>query len=299
MAIDSILANAASRIAGAIRNAAHSTGTSFEYLLTTARIESNLNPAAQATTTSAKGLYQFIEQTWLATMKQAGPALGYGQYANAISQGPDGRYQVADARQYAAIMQLRNDPSVSATMAGAFARDNAAQLATAIGRQPTEGELYIAHFLGHDGAARLIGAATTQPSTIAADLFPQAAAANRGIFYDPSGHARDAAQVYSRVTGRYQAARALAFAPMGSPDTAGIAQAFAQADRSQPPVAPVGPSFQSMFSDRVAGPVSRTVSTLWGQTGGAPPLGQIGGQAGTLDLFTDSKPQPRKLFGGV
>jgi hypothetical protein len=303
MAIDSILANAASRIAGAIRNAAHSTGTSFEYLLTTARIESNLNPAAQAPTSSAKGLYQFIEQTWLATMKQAGPALGYGQYANAISQGPDGHYQVADPRQYASIMQLRKDPTVSATMAGAFARDNAAQLAGAIGRQPTEGELYIAHFLGHDGAARLIGAATAQPRMVAADLFPQAAAANRGIFYDPSGHARDAAQVYARLTGLYQAARALTFAPAASPDTAGIAQAFAQADRSQPPVVPRGPSFHSMFSDRVAGPVSKTVNTLWGQTAATPASAQTadqaGPQTGALDLFTDRKAQTRKLFGGV
>ena len=77
MAIDSVSANASSQVAGAIRNAAQSTGASFEYLLTTARIESNLNPAAQATTSSAKGLYQFIDQTWLATLKQAGPAHGY------------------------------------------------------------------------------------------------------------------------------------------------------------------------------------------------------------------------------
>jgi soluble lytic murein transglycosylase-like protein len=72
MAIYSINGGAGSPVAGAIRDAAQSTGTSFEYLLTTAQIESNLNPAAQAATSSAKGLYQFIEQTWLATMKQAG-----------------------------------------------------------------------------------------------------------------------------------------------------------------------------------------------------------------------------------
>ena len=47
MAIDSVSANASSQVAGAIRNAAQSTGASFEYLLTTARIESNLNPAGE------------------------------------------------------------------------------------------------------------------------------------------------------------------------------------------------------------------------------------------------------------
>ncbi len=65
MAIDSIN-GAASPIDGAIRDAARTTGASFEYLLTTAQIESNLNPAAQAATSSASGLYQFIDQTWLA-----------------------------------------------------------------------------------------------------------------------------------------------------------------------------------------------------------------------------------------
>ncbi|MGA6942726.1 MAG: transglycosylase SLT domain-containing protein [Pseudolabrys sp.] len=62
----------APQVTGAIRQAAQSTGISFEYLLTTAKIESNFNPTAQASTSSAKGLYQFIDQTWLGTMKQDG-----------------------------------------------------------------------------------------------------------------------------------------------------------------------------------------------------------------------------------
>ena len=137
MAIDSIIANASAPLERAIRDAAHSTGASFEYLLTAARMESNLNPAAQATTSSAKGLYQFIDQSWLATLKTAGPAHGYGQDADAITQTADGRYEVADPTMRDAIMRLRNDRAVSATMAGAFTQTNAAQLATAIGRKPS------------------------------------------------------------------------------------------------------------------------------------------------------------------
>jgi hypothetical protein len=129
-------------------------------------MESNLNPAAQATTFSAHGLYQFIDQTWLATLKNAGPAHGYGQYADAITVSADGRYEVADPNQRAAIMRLRNDPAVSATMAGAFTQANAAQLAAGIGRQPSEGELYIAHFLGSDGAAKLINATSSLSPTL-------------------------------------------------------------------------------------------------------------------------------------
>src|SRR5581483_6381000 len=174
MAIFSINGGAGSPVAGAIRDAARSTGASFEYLLTTAQIESNLNPAAQATTSSAKGLYQFIDQTWLATMKNAGPALGFARYA-------------------AAIMKLRGDPAVSAAMAGMFTRSNEARLNAAIGRAPSEGELYIAHFLGPDGAAKLIGAAASQPNANAAAMFPQAASANPSIFHDRAGRPLGAA----------------------------------------------------------------------------------------------------------
>src|SRR5581483_191141 len=109
---------------GAIKSAARSTGVSFEYLLTTARIESNLNPAAKAASSTAKGLYQFIEQTWLATVKQAGPALGLGAYADSIIKTPDGRYVVPDEATREAIMQLRSDPAASAMMAAAFTRAN-------------------------------------------------------------------------------------------------------------------------------------------------------------------------------
>src|SRR5689334_19512162 len=67
----------------AIRDAAQATGTSFDYLLATARVESGLDAGAGASTSSARGLFQFIEQTWLSTLKTVGSALGYGQYASA------------------------------------------------------------------------------------------------------------------------------------------------------------------------------------------------------------------------
>src|ERR1041385_2136624 len=186
MAIDSIGGSYASQITGAIQSAAKSTGTSFQYLLTTAQIESNLNPQARASTSTAQGLFQFIDQTWLATMKEQGPALRYGKLADAIVRTGNG-YDVPDPSMRASIMKLRADPAASSMMAGAFARNNAAQLSASLGRAPTEGELYIAHFLGSDGAGRLISAAERQPQAKAADLFPQAAGANAPIFYDRSG----------------------------------------------------------------------------------------------------------------
>src|ERR1043165_8844626 len=135
MAIFSINGGAGSPVAGAIQEAARSTGTSFEYLLTTAQIESNLNPAAQATTSSAKGLYQFIDQTWLGTMKQDGASLGLGRYANAIARSSNGNYEVSDPAMRAAILRLRSDPQVSAMLAGALTRNNATLVSSSIGRQ--------------------------------------------------------------------------------------------------------------------------------------------------------------------
>ena len=97
----------AGRVTGAIRDAARQTGAGFEYLLNTALRESNLNPNAKARTSSATGLFQFIDQTWLGTMKQSGAALGYGKYAEAISKTPQGRYVVNNPAMRQEIFALR------------------------------------------------------------------------------------------------------------------------------------------------------------------------------------------------
>jgi hypothetical protein len=295
----------APQITGAIQQAARSSGISFEYLMTTAQIESNLNPSAQATTSSAKGLYQFIDQTWLGTLKTSGAANGFSQYADAITRYPDGHYEVSDPNMRAAIMQLRSDPAASATMAGAFTRANATQLQSAIGRQPTEGELYIAHFLGSDGAGKLITAARAQPPVAAVDMFPQAAAANRSIFYDGAGNARSASDVYAKLTSRFEVARAISFSPELrtaskadalrtplSPDTAGVTQAYAQASANLPPLPDSKPLFQSMFTDRARKAVTQTVSSLWTSKDVASV-----DAARPLDLFTDIQPNTRRLLG--
>ena len=194
------------QITGAIRQASSTTGTSFEYLLAAAKIESNLNPSAAASTSSARGLYHFIEQTWLGTVKEAGQALGYGHYADAITRSDSGRYSVSDPSMRQAILKLRDDPVASAAMAGVLTRSNGMKLTSTLGREPTNGELYIAHFLGVGGASKLITRAETTPQTSAAALFPSAAAANRSIFYDRAGRTRSVSEVYGVLSGRYAAA---------------------------------------------------------------------------------------------
>ena len=322
MAVDSTAPSFFSQISGAIKQAAKSSGISFEYLLTTAKIESNLNPAAQAATSSAKGLYQFIEQTWLGTLKSAGNAVGLGRYADAITQNADGRYEVSDPSMRNDIMKLRSDPTASAMMAGAFTRANSDQLENAIGRKPTEGELYIAHFLGPDGASKLIGAAATQPNASAASMFPAAASANTAIFYDKTGQARSAADVYAKLSGKFEVARSANFAPSTQtaaaspaapvpptvPDTAGVTAAFAAANNA-PPLPDTKPLFQAMFTDRARQAVSSTVNSLWGaaakneDASAAKARANVQAQSQTQgghDLFTDTPTDIRGLFrGGV
>src|SRR4030081_3381546 len=137
-----------SRIAGAIKQAANTTGTSFEYLLATAKMESNFNPTAGASTSSARGLYQFIDQTWLGTVKEAGAQLGYGKYADAITKSSSGSSSVSNPAARTALMKLRADPAAASAMAGVLTQSNSFKLTGKIGRRPTDGELYMAHFMG-------------------------------------------------------------------------------------------------------------------------------------------------------
>lgn len=211
MAVDSTtissgLDSVRAKIAGTIKNAASATGASFEYLISAAKIESNLNPSAQASTSSARGLYQFIEQTWLGTVKEAGNAFGYGKYADAITKSDSGRYSVADSGTREEILKLRDDPAANAAMAGVLTQSNSFKLTGMIGRRPTDSELYMAHFMGVSGASKLISKAEDSPGVSGPAMFPSAAAANRSIFYNRDGTARSVAQVYSVLTSRYDAA---------------------------------------------------------------------------------------------
>jgi hypothetical protein len=274
------LSASAARAAGAIRRAAQATGASFDYMLAAAKVESNLQPTSKASTSSASGLFQFIEQTWLSMLKSAGHALGYGRYADAIVRTPSG-YAVPDAGMRNAVLGLRNDPAANAAMAGVFTRQNSAELRSKLGREASDGELYIAHFLGAAGAAKLIAHAATTPAVSAATLFPGAAESNRSIFYDRAGRARSAGEVYSMLVGRFEAARtgtaALAGTPASpanvgaAPDTAGVTDAFAMV--TAVPVAPAadsGSAFHSLF--QTGGrrqPISPVLAALWG--GGTAP----------------------------
>jgi hypothetical protein len=187
-------------VTDAIRKGASATGTDFDYLLRTAKRESALDPAAKAPTSSAAGLFQFIEQTWLGVVKNDGPALGLSNAASAIVARGDGTYAVPDAAARQAILKLREEPETASAMAGALTRRNREALTAATGRAPSNGELYLAHVLGARGAGQLITSAQTTPDRPAASDFPEAARANRSIFYARDGRAKSSSEVYAMLT---------------------------------------------------------------------------------------------------
>src|SRR5215218_8543503 len=166
-------------VEAAIERASKATGVDFSFLMKTAGRESGMNPRAQASSSSAAGLFQFVEQTWLSTLKQHGAKHGYARYADLISKGADGRYRVGGDEARHAVMDLRLDPHAASLMAGELTSDHAAYLKGRVGRAPTAGELYAAHFLGPQGSARLIEAVAANPGASAASMFPDAASANR------------------------------------------------------------------------------------------------------------------------
>jgi hypothetical protein len=165
----------------------------FNFLLAQAKLESNLDPNARASASSAAGLYQFIGGTWLETLSRHGVEHGLDWVGSTIS-GNGGRATISEPGIRAQVMALRYDPDVSALMAAELTRDNAADLSGFLGREPDPTELYLAHFLGAAGARNFIGALQNSPDTSAAVLFPKPAEANRAIFFD-GGRPRSVAEV--------------------------------------------------------------------------------------------------------
>lgn len=190
----------------AVADASQRVGVSFAYLMTKAETESSFNPNAQASTSSASGLYQFIERTWLDMVKKHGADYGLGKYADAITRRSDGSLSVSSASMRREILNLRKDPQVSAYMAAEYANENRQYLAGRLNREITDTDLYLAHFLGAAGAAKFLTAMEKNPDQRAAAVMPDAASANTGVFYSRnSGRALTLAQVYDRFDRKFEA----------------------------------------------------------------------------------------------
>jgi hypothetical protein len=210
-------------VLASIQKASLNTGVDFSYLMAQAARESSFDPTAAATTSSAKGLYQFVEQTWLAVFKKHGADYGYGDLADKVKQGSDGRYTVANAAARKEILGLRRNPELAAAMAAEHAADNKEKIETKLGRPATATDLYLAHFLGLSGALKFLRNAASSPDTTGASLFPKAAAANAPIFYDDKGNAKTLKEIYASFDAKMNTDTAL-YADLETKGTSNISQ---------------------------------------------------------------------------
>ena len=218
------------RVTQAIAKASNRTGVDFNYLMGQAQVESAMNPTARARTSSATGLYQFIDQSWLAIVHDHGSKYGMDWASNAIEQTSSGRYVVSDPMLRQQILDLRNHPETASIMAAELATDNRAYLESRIGRKAEPVDLYLAHFLGAGGAAKFLTSMQQAPNAPAASLFPAAARANASVFYDKQGNARSLADIRATFERKLNAGTQAAGGSAGQPDMPDPTQTVMPAD---------------------------------------------------------------------
>lgn len=247
-------------VQAAIARAAAATGVDFNYLLAQAKLESSLDPSARAGTSSAAGLYQFTQGTWLRTLDRHAERHGLDWVGSAIDGG-----RVADPAMRSQIMALRYDADTSAMMAAELASDNRAELTSVLGREPDAAELYLAHFLGSGGAGQFLSALNANPSQSAAAILPKAAAANRSIFYE-GGVPRSVGGVMDVIRGKVSGA----MEGGSTAQWAGVSPASrlaAPVPAPQPHLGPIAQEFHAGLGQQQQAPARSMAETLQGAFG--------------------------------
>jgi hypothetical protein len=275
MSVSPITTSAGS-IRAAIQAAARKTGVDFNYLLGQAQVESGMRPDARARTSSASGLYQFIDQSWLEIVKRHGSENGLGWAADAITVGRNGHLTVGDPQTRRAILQMRNNPAIAATMAAEYASDNKDALESALGRAATGTDLYMAHFLGLGGARSFLRTMASSPSASGAALFPAAARANRSVFYEANGQPRTLSAIYQRFASKLDSGAA---AVGGTGSASEVMQASTDASTLEAIALAGGATVVPGAGETAASATQWAETTLAALNGGARP---IAGEAASL-----------------
>ena len=189
-----------SEVLAAIRLSALRTGVNFSFLMQLAEIESTFNTRSQSTSSSAAGLYQFKDDTWLEIVKRHGKKYGLGEYASQVDFFIDGsgnrRPMISDPLTFNHAMNLRHNPRISALMAAEYIKGNIKQLSQSTEHNIGSTEMYLTHFLGLSGAITFLDFLTNNPDKVAEDIFPGPASRNHNIFRYKSRKQRTIAEVY-------------------------------------------------------------------------------------------------------
>ena len=82
------------------------------------------NASRQVLITVNRRMHAGYENTWLKTVKETGDKFGLGKYTAHIFKTRSGRHYVPNAKLRTELLKLRNNPEVSALMAGAFTQQN-------------------------------------------------------------------------------------------------------------------------------------------------------------------------------
>jgi hypothetical protein len=197
-------------VLAAIRLGSIRTGVDFSFLMELARVESNFNPVARAPRSSATGLYQFKDYAWLQAIRSYGADYGLEDYATRLKPINDENHEpkpiVRDPLQLE-VLDLRLNPRLSTLMASEYIKRNLQILSARTGHEPGRTELYLAHYLGPDGAAIFLKTLDEAPATSARDIFPEEAASNPVVFEGRNHQPRTVEEVYRYLDSKFNTAR--------------------------------------------------------------------------------------------
>lgn len=161
---------------GMLEAAADRVDVDVVALMAVAHLESRGNAKAQNKRSSAGGLMGFTDRTWRAYIKKYGKRYGF-------------TYRTS-----------KYNARANALMAAHLMKDNETFLRKILKRQPTPGELYMAHMLGEPKARKLF---TASSSRRAASVLPTAAAGNKKFFYTDTGKPRTVRQFRDYMNWRF------------------------------------------------------------------------------------------------
>lgn len=188
-------------VVATIVRAAAVTDVDPVYMMALADKESSFATEVRARTSSAEGLFQFVTKTWLSMVRTHGPKHGLAEEAAAI-EFVEGQPTIKDDALRDRVLGLRRDPYLSAVMAAEMMKRDRAAIERRIGRDLNRSEFYLAHFLGAEGAGKLMALVDEKPKQSAPRVFREAAKANRTLFFARQGkRMKDltVAQVYDKL----------------------------------------------------------------------------------------------------
>jgi hypothetical protein len=173
-------------IVESIVRASNAVGVDPVYMMALADKESSLRLESRAGTSSAEGIYQFINKTWLEVIRTFGPRHGLLTEAAAVEVGENG-FHIADEATRERVMGLRHDPYIAAVMAAEMKKRDKLFIERQIGREMTRSEYYLAHFFGAHSAGKFLKILDEKPKARAPKAFPAAARANKNLFFAKAG----------------------------------------------------------------------------------------------------------------